>query len=171
MDVGRRIWQVRKDSGLTLDKFGARIGIKKSSLSHIESGRTNPSEQTIRSISREFGVSEAWLRTGEGEKEATRPTFSLDEYARQAGASDLELEFIRLYLELPADVRETVITHFREGLSRLAPAAETAEERHERYKREAREEAEEYYKEILEEKKQADESPVSGASGAGGNLA
>ena len=122
MSVGERIKQVRKEAGLTLRAFGAQIGISNGSVSQIEHGVINPSAQTIKSICREFRINETWLRTGEGEKDVASPAFSLDEYARQYGVSELETEFIRLYLELPADTRRTIIDHFRTGLSRLAPA-------------------------------------------------
>lgn len=36
-------------------------------MSRIESGERNITEQIILSVCREFGVSESWLRTGEGE--------------------------------------------------------------------------------------------------------
>ena len=62
-----RIKEIRKALGMTLEQFGEAIGIKKSSLSLIENGINSPSEQTIKSICREFNVSEDWLRTGEGE--------------------------------------------------------------------------------------------------------
>ena len=65
--MNTRIKALRKSEGLTLEKFGERIGITASSCSTIESGKSNPSDQTIRSICREFGVREKWLRTGEGE--------------------------------------------------------------------------------------------------------
>lgn len=64
--IGERIRQLRKAEGLTLKKFGERIGITASSCSTIESGKSNPSDQTIRSICREFRVREEWLRSGEG---------------------------------------------------------------------------------------------------------
>ena len=64
--IGRRIRQLRKsDLNLTMEKFGERIGITTASLSNIENGKTNPSDQTIRSICREFGVNEMWLRYGD----------------------------------------------------------------------------------------------------------
>lgn len=47
-------------------KFGERIGISASALSSIERGASQPSNQTIVAICREFGVNEQWLRTGEG---------------------------------------------------------------------------------------------------------
>jgi transcriptional regulator with XRE-family HTH domain len=65
--IGERVRHLRKVSlNLTLEKFGERIGITAASLSAFETGKTNPSDQTIRSICREFGVREKWLRTGEG---------------------------------------------------------------------------------------------------------
>lgn len=63
--IGERIRQLRKSEGLTLEKFGERIGITASSCSTIESGKSNPSDQTIRSICREYRVREEWIRNGE----------------------------------------------------------------------------------------------------------
>ena len=64
--MNTRIKALRKAEGLTLEKFGERIGISNSALSAIETGKNNPSDQTIRSICREFRVREEWLRSGEG---------------------------------------------------------------------------------------------------------
>lgn len=65
--MNERIKQLRKELGLTLEKFGERIGLRKSSLSQIENGVNGVTEQLIKSICREFNVREEWLRTGEGE--------------------------------------------------------------------------------------------------------
>ena len=68
MNIGDRIKELRKSVlEMTQDEFSEKIGIKRSGLSLVEIGRNNPSDQTIRSICREFGVSESWLRYGEGE--------------------------------------------------------------------------------------------------------
>jgi len=64
---GERVREVRKNLGLTLDKFGERIGIKKSALSSIENGRSNLTDANIKAICREFNVDYIWLTTGEGE--------------------------------------------------------------------------------------------------------
>ncbi len=61
-----RIKQLRQSLGLTQDEFGGRMGITKSSISTMESGKSNPSEQTLRSMCREFGAAYLWLTTGEG---------------------------------------------------------------------------------------------------------
>lgn len=62
-----RICELRNHFKLSQTAFGARIGLKKSTISRIESGEHAPTEQTIISICREFGVSMDWLRNGEGE--------------------------------------------------------------------------------------------------------
>lgn len=68
MNIGERIKELRKSVlEMTQDEFSERIGLKRSGLSLVEIGRNNPSDQTIRSICREFGVSEQWLRYGEGD--------------------------------------------------------------------------------------------------------
>ena len=65
--IGERIRYLRKDIlNLTLVEASARLGISNPSLSAIETGKNNPSNQTIRSICREFRVREEWLRDGEG---------------------------------------------------------------------------------------------------------
>ena len=67
MEMNERIKAIRTKAGLTQDAFAEKIGITKSSVSMLESGRNNPSEQTIRLICREFNVDYAWLTDGVGE--------------------------------------------------------------------------------------------------------
>lgn len=62
-----RIKRIRTDAGLSMEKFGERIGITKSSVSLLESGKNNPSEQTIKLICREFSINKDWILTGKGE--------------------------------------------------------------------------------------------------------
>lgn len=63
---GERVKKVRKARQLTLEKFGEQIGLKKNTMSAIETGRNSLTEANVLSICREFGVNEVWLRTGEG---------------------------------------------------------------------------------------------------------
>lgn len=62
-----RIKELRKTLGLTLEKFGERIGLKKSTLSLVENKKGNVTDQMFKSICREFNVNPDWLQTGEGE--------------------------------------------------------------------------------------------------------
>lgn len=63
----RRIKEVRKAVGLTLEKFGERVGMKSNSLSQVENGINSVSSQLRMAVCREFHVRENWLRTGDGE--------------------------------------------------------------------------------------------------------
>ena len=65
--MNERIKELRKSLGLTLEKFGKPLGIKKSGLSLIENGKSNVTDQMFVSICREYNVNPTWLRTGEGE--------------------------------------------------------------------------------------------------------
>lgn len=63
-----RVREIRKSNKLTMEQFGLRLGVAKSTISGIEAGNRNLTEQMIKAICREFGVNENWLRTGEGDK-------------------------------------------------------------------------------------------------------
>ena len=67
MTENERVKEVRKTLNLTLEKFGERIGVTRGSMSNIENGNRNLTEQMAKSICREFGVDYMWLTTGEGE--------------------------------------------------------------------------------------------------------
>lgn len=62
-----RIKKIRIDNKLSMEKFGEKIGITKASVSRIESGENNPSDQTIILICKEFGINKEWLLTGKGD--------------------------------------------------------------------------------------------------------
>lgn len=62
-----RIRQIRKDSGLTQENFGKRIGVKANTITNYELGLRTPTEAVILSICREFKINENWLKTGIGE--------------------------------------------------------------------------------------------------------
>lgn len=67
MTQGERAKEVRKTLGLTLEKFGKKIGVTKTAISRIEKGERSCTEQMTKSICREFYVNYTWLTTGEGE--------------------------------------------------------------------------------------------------------
>jgi transcriptional regulator with XRE-family HTH domain len=67
MTQNERIKEVRKSLGLTLEKFGERIGLKKSAVSLIENGKNSVTDANVKAICREFGVDYIWLTTGDGE--------------------------------------------------------------------------------------------------------
>lgn len=65
--MNERIRELRKCLNLTMEAFGERIGVSKSTISNIENGNREATEHMIKSICREFGADYMWLTTGEGE--------------------------------------------------------------------------------------------------------
>lgn len=60
-----RIKELRKAMNLSQEKFGELLGITKSGVSDIESGRRKVTDQHVIMLANN-GVSEEWLRTGKG---------------------------------------------------------------------------------------------------------
>lgn len=65
--MNERLKQIREHFDLSQEEFGSRIGITKSSVSLLERGKNNPSDQTIMLVCREFNIDYGWLTTGQGE--------------------------------------------------------------------------------------------------------
>ena len=106
-----RIREVREHFGLSMEKFGSRIGIGKASISLLESGKNNPSVQTITLICREFGVNEQWLRTGEGEMfEQTRASV-LDRLSTEYDLSREQRSVIEAFLDLDPQERDVILKY------------------------------------------------------------
>ena len=67
MTQGERVREIRKSLGLTLEKFGEKLGVGKTAISKIEHEQCSLTDANIKLICREFGVDYIWLTTGEGE--------------------------------------------------------------------------------------------------------
>ncbi|RXQ88457.1 XRE family transcriptional regulator [Ancylomarina salipaludis] len=73
-----RIIQLLNSEGLSASKFADIIGVQRSSMSHILSGRNNPSLDFIQKIIRSFPhISGDWLISGSGEMSKNSGTASL----------------------------------------------------------------------------------------------
>lgn len=65
-----RLKEIRKsfpEHGKNQETFAKFLGIPQSNLASYETGRRVPSDAAIQLICQKCGVSEKWLRTGEGE--------------------------------------------------------------------------------------------------------
>lgn len=66
--MNNRLSEIRKDFGLTMDEFGKKLGVTRSAISNIESGKRNITDQILLSVCREFHVNKEWLISGSGKK-------------------------------------------------------------------------------------------------------
>lgn len=62
-----RIKQVREHFGLSQAHFAQKINKSPGFISLVETGRSNVSDNTIKSICAAFSINESWLRNGEGQ--------------------------------------------------------------------------------------------------------
>ena len=104
MTQNERVKEVRKSLGLTLEKFGERIGVTRGSMSNIENGNRNLTEQMTKSICREFGVDYIWLTTGEGEMFVDTDDDFIERIDRiMAGEDEARKNLFKFMLELSDD--------------------------------------------------------------------
>ena len=94
--MNNRIKTVRKALGLTQTDFGAKIGISGPSVSKLESGENNPSDQTLMLIASEFQVSLQWLQTGTGDMFAQGHSLA-DDLAKKYSFPDITRKLLVEY--------------------------------------------------------------------------
>lgn len=91
--IGERIKHLRKEIlEKTQKEFGSQIGLKPNSVSDIESGKNNPTEQTIKAICREFNICYLWLTEG---VEPMKESLDADSMARIDDIMTSENEFAK----------------------------------------------------------------------------
>lgn len=101
MTQGERIREVRNTLGLTLEKFGDRLGVTKVAISNIEKGNRNLTEQMTKAICREFNVDYMWLTTGDGEMFIDNDDDFIERIDRiMAGEDEARKNLFKFILEL-----------------------------------------------------------------------
>lgn len=110
-EICTRIRTVRKSNDLTMEQFGARIGLGKSAVNKIEKGINGTTDQTIQSICREFGVSEVWLRTGQGQMLDDSADSILDRLAAEYHLDDRKRAILTAFLKLSSSDQDAVLRY------------------------------------------------------------
>lgn len=95
-----RIKLIRKNKGLSQEEFGKRLSVTKASISRIEAGINNPSDQTIKLICSEFNVNENWLRTGAGGEENMFISEDMQYFQNVGKLAQEKNEFKKFYLNM-----------------------------------------------------------------------
>lgn len=113
---GERVKEVRKSLKMTLEEFGSKVGVAKQTISRIENGVNNLTDQMAKSICREYNVNYDWLLSGEGEMFSNLPQTVLDELCKQYELDSFDRSLVELYIELPDDFRQLLKKKMREML-------------------------------------------------------
>lgn len=113
--INERIKKVRIEENLKQAQFAERLGIRQSSLSDIENGKTKfIDERNIKIICQEFNISEKWLRDGEGSmrNQTDYTIFSLLG-ERINSLSEIERRAIMDFIKLPEKQKELIMDFMR----------------------------------------------------------
>lgn len=114
MTNGERVNEVRKSLGLTLEKFGEKLGVTKTTISRIEKGVNNLTDQMAISICREYNVNYDYLMYGEGEMFDDLPQTIVDELCAQYDLNDFDKALVEMYVSLPAGSRERIKEYMKQ---------------------------------------------------------
>lgn len=104
--MNHRIKEMRISRGLSQKALASRIGVSDAAVSKIESGTNNPADRTIMLIADVLGVSESWLRTGEGDPEPKPVSSAMDALVKERNLSELDRNMLESFLSLSPQQRE-----------------------------------------------------------------
>lgn len=113
MTINDRVKLLRKSLNLTQIEFGKKIAVAQGYLTNIENGHREVTDKIIKLICLQFDINEDWLRTGAGDMREQKNNFSLDKYAKERGASDIDIEILKIYLNLDKNVRKKIVSDFK----------------------------------------------------------
>lgn len=119
MTNGERVNEVRKSLGLTLEKFGEKLGVTKTTISRIEKGVNNLTDQMAISICREYNVNYDYLMYGEGEMFDDLPQTIVDELCAQYDLNDFDKALVEMYVFLPAGSRERIKEYMKQLVKKV----------------------------------------------------
>lgn len=119
MTNGERVNEVRKSLSLTLEKFGEKLGVTKTTISRIEKGVNNLTDQMAISICREYNVNYDYLMYGEGEMFDDLPQTIVDELCAQYDLNDFDKALVEMYVSLPAGSRERIKEYMKQLVKKV----------------------------------------------------
>lgn len=155
-EMNMRFKELRKSLKMSQEAFGEWLGITKSGISDIESGRRNVTNQHIVAL-KIHGVNEEWIRTGEGEPFKPSPKNAVQEFAMKLGIDAQGTALLESIAYMTPEERKIIISFMRKVLenldaisARVDPAAVDPAE-----------EAADYLRELELQKEAADTSSAS----------
>ena len=93
--MGQRLKLIRKALGLTQEQLAQRLGVGKTALSMVETGKARLSNRNKNILVQEFNVSPEWLESGVGEMFNADPSL-VKEFSRKTDNS-LPMQSVPLY--------------------------------------------------------------------------
>lgn len=123
MTEGERIKKIRTENKMTLEQFGNKLGVGKTTIFRIENGINNITEQMRKSICREFRVNPIWLSTGKGNMFIEQPNNIKQRLenilSRNNRLTELLLEILEQYTSDDWSALEHIVTKNAEYIKQL----------------------------------------------------
>lgn len=107
-DINTRFKKLRIECKKSQEEWGDIIGVAKSGVSNIESGRREVNEKHLFKLSNwpERNINIEWLRTGKGSMFEQTPTTALGELKKKYNMSDFEVRIFEKYFSLSEEKRK-----------------------------------------------------------------
>lgn len=119
MEPGDRVRIIRKEAGLTQEKFGERLGVSKVAVSKIENKVNSLSDQMRKSICREFRINEEWLLSGTGEMHVSSGADLITRFSTEYGLDSLERTILLEYVKLSPQSKQMFKAYLKSISERL----------------------------------------------------
>lgn len=103
-----RIKEIRKRLNLSQEAFGNKLGVRKSTISRIESGVHGLTEQMSKLICKTFNVDPFWLESGVGDMFTAIPETIIDELVDEFKLDERDKLIIETYLSAPEEQQNAI---------------------------------------------------------------
>lgn len=112
---GERLKKIRQTLNLSQTEFGARLGLKKSVISHYECGLREVPEIVMKLLCQTYRVEYDYINCGEGNMFVSTDTPVLAALIDEYNLDKADALIIKAYIELSADTR----TYVKEYLKKM----------------------------------------------------
>ena len=111
--INERMREARKVKGLNQKELSEMLGVTQSGISYMEKPGNTIADNTRKAFCALLNVSEDYLLTGTLPMFVQPDTFSLDNFIKEKGGTELEKEIVKTYFELDPEIRKAVMDHFK----------------------------------------------------------
>ena len=111
--------QLRTELGISQVALGNSVGLKKSTISGIESGRNALTDQVIRAICMAYNVREDFLRTGEGDMFNAKSDTALERLCDEYSLGPAHRALVSAYLDLPPRARDLITEYIKAAAAQI----------------------------------------------------
>lgn len=139
MTLSEKIKELRKATGLTQQEFAEKVGVARNNLAGYETGRREPSAAVMELIVTKLNVSEAWLRTGEGDPFNPTPETVIDELVKEYHLDNVDREIIKQFIDLKPEERKIIKDYIQRVAQHIEATDKTLEQEADEFAAKARE--------------------------------